>query len=321
MFLMNKSDRKFDVVVVGELNVDIILNNIAGFPEIGKEIIADDLSVTLGSSSAIFASNLSTLGVDVAFIGKIGNDKFGETVISSLENSKVDTTQIIRSSKVNTGATIVMNYDQDRANVTYPGAMNDFCIRDVDFNLISNARHLHLSSFFMQPGIRNDIVLLFKKAKELGLTTSFDSQWDPEEKWNIPLESLLPYIDVFLPNSQEFKFITMSDSIEDGIKKIKNIAHLIVIKNGENGAFAWDGHDLIYQPAFINKNVIDCIGAGDSFNAGFVRDFIKGGSLKSCLKTAALAGAINTTMAGGTDAFKNPETTKKIAKEQFKSEI
>lgn len=69
---MDDPEKNPDVIVIGELNVDIILNGINNLPQIGKEIIADSMEVTLGSSSAIFASNLSALGVNVAFIGKIG---------------------------------------------------------------------------------------------------------------------------------------------------------------------------------------------------------------------------------------------------------
>jgi sugar/nucleoside kinase (ribokinase family) len=318
---MNAPPTKIDVIVIGELNVDIILNDIQSFPAVGKEIIANTMSVTLGSSSAIFASNLSSLGAHVAFIGKTGDDNFTEVIISSLENKKVDTTHIIKSKSLCTGATIVLNYDQDRANVTYPGAMNDLYLEDIDFNFLSTARHMHFSSCFLQPGIRNDLVTLFRRAKELNLTTSFDPQWDPEEMWDIPLEDLLPFVDIFLPNIQEFKFLTRSNSVEDGIRKIKDFAHCVVIKNGSNGAIVWDCNDLQFQQAFKNESVVDCIGAGDSFNAGFIKDFINNKPIIKCLETGALTGAINTTMAGGTAAFENLETIRKIAWERFKFEF
>ena len=70
--------KQFDVLVIGELNVDIILHNIDNFPEVGKEVLAQQMTLTLGSSSAIFASNISSLGASVAFLGKIGNDEFGD---------------------------------------------------------------------------------------------------------------------------------------------------------------------------------------------------------------------------------------------------
>jgi len=314
---MNNPENSFDAIVIGELNVDIILNEIAGFPEIGKEIIAKTMSVTLGSSSAIFAGNLSSLGPRVAFIGKVGDDNFARVVLSTLESKNVDTSRIIKSTDLSTGATIVLNYDQDRANVTYPGAMSDLHLEDIDFDFMSGARHMHFSSCFLQPGIRNDLVALFRRAKELGLTTSFDAQWDPEEKWDLPMEQLLPYVDVFLPNIQEFMFLTRRQSIEEGIQKLQSFAHYIVIKNGSDGALAWDGNRILVQPAFLNNRVVDCIGAGDSFNAGFIAEFIKKQPLVKCLEMGALAGAINTTRAGGTGAFENIDVIREIARERF----
>jgi sugar/nucleoside kinase (ribokinase family) len=314
---MSVTEKMIDVIVVGELNVDIILNEIESLPVIGKEIMANSMSVTLGSSSAIFASNLSSLGPRVAFIGKIGRDNFAEVVLSSLESKNVDTSRIIKSESLATGATIVLNYDQDRANVTYPGAMNDLRLGDIDFDFLSGARHMHFANCFMQPGIRNDLTELFRRAKKLGLTTSLDTQWDPEEKWELPLEELLPHVDVFLPNMAEFKFLSGCDTVEQGINKLKHYSHYIIIKNGSEGALGWDGKSLSVQPAFKNEQVVDCVGAGDSFDAGFIRDFIQDLPLKKCLETGALAGAINTTRPGGTTAFANLKTIRDIALERF----
>jgi len=314
---MKATENKIDVIVIGELNVDIILNEIESFPEIGKEIIANTMCITLGSSSAIFASNLSSLGTNVAFIGKVGEDNFAQVVLDSLKRKNVNANNIIKSPLLSTGATIVLNYDQDRANITYPGAMNDLRLEDIDFGLLSTARHMHFSSSFIQPGIKNDLTTLFQRAKELGLTTSFDAQWDPEEKWDLPLKKILPYVDVFLPNMQEFKLLTNSKTIEEGIDKLKNYAHYIVIKNGSEGAIGWDGEEFNFQNAFKNDLIVDCIGAGDSFNAGFIMDFINNIPFKQCMKTGALTGAINTTRAGGTGAFENPEKIKEIARKRF----
>ena len=299
--------KAFDVIVVGELNVDIILNKIDRFPEMGKEILAESLNLTLGSSSAIFASNLSSLGSKVSFLGKIGKDGFASTVLNSLQSKGVDTSTIIHSDTLNTGATIVLNFDQDRAMVTYPGAMEDLKLEDINFEYIATARHLHFSSIFLQPGIRYDLPVLFKKAKSFGLTTSLDPQWDPAEKWEINLHELLPQLDVFMPNMAEFQMLTSTTSLENGISLIKQFAPnlTVVVKDGSNGAFGWNGTEWIHQPAVLNDNPVDCIGAGDSFNAGFIHKFTKGFSLKQCLEYGALTGAVSTTMAGGTGAFTN----------------
>jgi sugar/nucleoside kinase (ribokinase family) len=311
--------KTFDVVVVGELNVDIILNQIDRFPEMGKEILAHSLDMTLGSSSAIFASNLSSIGSHVAFIGKIGKDSFASAVLDNLKAKQVDTSHIIRSETANTGATIVLNFGQDRAMVTYPGAMEELTLRDIDETFLKTAGHLHLSSVFLQPGIRNDLPDLFREARGLGLTTSLDPQWDPSEKWDMNLPELLPFVNVFLPNLAEFLNLTGAGSLKEGIGKVSVYAPglITVVKDGSNGAFMWDGERIIHQPAFLNENVADCIGAGDSFNAGFIRKFTEGVPLSECLEFGALTGAVSTTRAGGTGAFSNRETIRKLALENF----
>ena len=123
--------KEFDVIVVGELNVDLILDEIESFPEIGKEVLANRMTLTLGSSSAIFASNISSLGAQVAFIGKIGKDKFGEVVLESLQRSQVDVSMIKEDAEAGTGATVVLNVLEDRANTTYPGAMDLLTMNDI----------------------------------------------------------------------------------------------------------------------------------------------------------------------------------------------
>ena len=311
----------FDVLVVGELNVDLILNKIQGFPEIGKEIVSEELNITLGSSSAIFASNLSALGTKVAFLGKIGNDSFSKLVKTSLENKKVDTGFIISSDRYKTGLTVVMNYGMDRANVTFPGAMEYLTEKDISDTILSQAKHLHLSSIFFQTGLKEDISKLFKRAKKLGLTTSMDPQWDPAEKWDLNIVELLPYVDIFLPNAQESKYITNSTDLKSGLEKIKSFANTIVIKNGENGAQLWNQESLLTKPAFLNENVTDCIGAGDSFDAGFISEFLKGKNLERCLEVGNIMGAINTTASGGTTAFENINTIKEIASTKFSFDL
>ncbi len=308
--------KKYDVLVIGELNVDLILNRIDGFPEMGKEKLADEMTLTLGSSSAIFASNLSALGAKVAFLGKIGKDQFGELVIESLRQKGVDTELIIQDETLNTGATIVLNYDEDRAMVTHAGAMEHLTPQDISEEKLAQAGHLHFSSYFLQPGIKSDVGTMFKMAKETGLTTSFDMQWDPAEKWDLDFRNVLPFVDVFLPNRQELIELTGQINISEGVKSL-GASNIVAVKMGSDGSSCWqDGYENI-EPAFVNKQVVDAIGAGDSFNAGFIYKYIAGASLKECQRFGNLCGALNTTAAGGTTAFTNYENIMKTAKERF----
>ena len=310
-----------EVLVVGELNVDIILNQIDGLPEVGKEKLAKKLTVTLGSSSAIFASNLSTMGASVAFLGKIGTDHHAELVRSSLADKGVITDFILETNEHKTGLTVVMNYDMDRANITYPGAMNYLTEPEITDDILAQAKHMHLSSVFMQPGLKSNIIGLFTRAKNVGLTTSLDPQWDPAEKWDLDLEGLLPLVDVFMPNSIEFQLLTATNSINSGLDMVKGFANIIAIKDGEHGAHLWNDGKLITKPAFFNPNVADCIGAGDSFDAGFISQYILGSALEECLTYGNISGAINTTERGGTTAFENIDKIKLVAKEKFAVEL
>jgi sugar/nucleoside kinase (ribokinase family) len=314
-------NKKFDVVVVGELNVDLILNRLEKFPEVGKEIIARNMTLTLGSSSAIFASNLSSLGARVSFIGKLGYDSFATEVMVKLKSKNVNTTYITKSQKSFTGATIVFNYNEDRAMITYPGAMEEFNIQDITNAMLADASHLHVSSVFLQKGLRPDLLQLFQRAKALNMTTSLDPQWDPDEKWDLNLQALLPYVDVFFPNAVELLSLTKGKTIESSIDLIKSSAKTIVVKNGSEGSVLWDGQKLIYQKAFVNPKIEDCIGAGDSFGAGFIKKYIERKSLTECLEYASLMGAINTTQAGGTAAFKDIATIKQSALSKFNTPI
>ncbi|MEO8762722.1 MAG: carbohydrate kinase family protein [Ginsengibacter sp.] len=309
--------KNFDVIVVGELNIDLILNQIESFPEIGKEKLADSMTLTLGSSSAIFASNLSSLGMKVSFVGKIGNDIFGDFCKEQLNEKGVDTSMLVQSDELKTGATIILNYGEDRAMITHQGAMKYLGVADISKEMLGTAKHLHFSSYFLQPGFRDDLDSLFKMAKEAGLTTSLDVQWDPAEEWDFDFKKTLPYVDIFLPNEAELLNLTGENSIDTALKSIEDYGEYILIKKGKDGSLLRYHNKLVDAKPFLNNKVVDAIGAGDSFNAGFIFKFVHGFPPEDCQTFGNLIGAISTTQAGGTTAFINYAETMKIAKEKF----
>src|SRR5690625_2380021 len=194
------------------------------------------MSLTLGSSSAIFASNLSMLGTNICFTGKIGKDQFGRQILNSLSEKGIDTGHILFSSTSKTGITVALSYDNENAMVTHPGAMAELTESEISDKLLHSCKHLHVSSIFLQPALKKGVIPLFKRAKNAGLTTSLDTQWDPEENWDIDWKRLLPFVDVFLPNINEIKGITRQNHYEDCINSIKDFLNTIVIKNGIKGS-------------------------------------------------------------------------------------
>ena len=309
--------KPFDILVVGELNVDVILNQLEGFPALGKEIFAQRMDVVLGSSSAIFASNAASLNMKVAYAGKVGNDAYGKFILDQLNRRFIDTRGVIVADNEATGATLVLNYGNDRAMVTYPGAMSHFGLEDIDSALIGQARHLHVSSVFLQPALRPGLITLFQKARQAGLSTSLDPQWDPAEKWDIPWHELLPLVDYFLPNAAEIQAITHTFNVLEALKKVEWKPCRVIVKDGIRGAWLNVGGEVVHQPAFVNAEVVDAIGAGDSFDAGFIAGILSGLQVKDSLRLASLCGAINTTAAGGTAAFASLDEVRKTALTRF----
>jgi sugar/nucleoside kinase (ribokinase family) len=314
--------KKFDVIAIGELNVDVILNQLDGEPEIGKEKFAHDMILTLGSSTAIFSANIATLGARTAFVGMIGKDNFGELIKSHLSSKGVDISKLIETDKISTGATIVLNYNEDRANITFQGTMDNMTFSDIDKNIFEQTNHIHISSIFMQSGIKKDLIEILSYARKKGVTTSLDTQWDPIEKWEFDYQNILPLVDVFIPNEKELLLLTKSNNLDEAISKIMPYINVCVIKQGNKGSLLLLQNGLHHnQEVFLNKNVVDAIGAGDSFNAGYIYKFIQGALPIDCQRFGNLIGAINTTASGGTGAFASKIEIIKTAKEIFGQNI
>ncbi len=313
--------KKFDIIALGELNVDLLLNKIGGFPEVGKEIFAKEMTLTLGSSTAIFAANAASLGAKVSFLGMVGNDDFGAFVRTSLEKRGVDTSNLIEVSTAATGLTAILNYDQDRANVTYPGAMSIMGVKDIRPDVIAQAKHVHISSIFLQETLHKDIYEIVKLVKDNGATLSMDMQFDPEEKWDFDYKKILPLVDIFMPNIQELTAVTGKKTLEEAVAEVRPYINVLVVKMGSKGSTVVTKEGEKFLPAMLNSNVVDAIGAGDSFNSGFITAFVQGKDLEYCQYLGNLTGAINTTAAGGTGAFTSKEAVEDAALRYFNQAI
>ena len=313
---------QYQIAAIGELNVDIILNGIDGEPEIGKEKFARDMTVTLGSSTAIFAANAAALGSKVCFVGLVGRDSFGDLVKKSLAAKNVDT-RFIMEGDTPTGATICMSYGEDRANLTYQGSMDVMGYDDIDPAVFDCCSHIHLSSLFMQSALLRDVHKVLDVAAAKGITVSLDTQWDPAETWNLDYKSVLPKVTIFMPNEKELQALTGKADLEGAIAEVlPYLGRAMLVKCGSKGSILVhkDGR-RVELPAFLNKDVVDAIGAGDSFNSGFVSAFVRGLSLEDCQITGNLTGAVNTTAAGGTGAFTSLEAVRRICREKFGQEF
>jgi len=294
------TDRPFDVLVVGELNADLILRGDVT-PAFGQvEQIVDDATLTVGSSSAIFACGAARLGLRVAFIGKAGDDEFGRFLLRELQQRGVDTRGVVIDPHLLTGLSVILSRPFDRAILTHLGSIAALRFDEIDSSLLSRARHLHLGSYYLLDALRPDVPRLFDEAKARGLTISIDTNYDPTEQWAGGLREALQRVDVFLPNETELLAITHEDSIEAGLDRLAEIP-TVAVKLGARGAAARRGLQIVYADS-IPVKVVDTTGAGDSFDAGFIYAYLAGQDLAQALRFACACGSLSTRAAGGTTA-------------------
>jgi sugar/nucleoside kinase (ribokinase family) len=294
-----------EVCVVGEVNLDLILYGLPRELLTDVELLASDMALTLGSSSAIFAHNLRVLGTQVGFISKIGGDPLGKIAIERLSAVGVDTTRVKQATgETSTGLTVVLPHAGSRYMLTYPGTMFEMQYSDIDMDYVHRARHLHLSSFFLHRALRPRILDLFRRAKEAGLTTSLDTNDDPENLWGHDLREVLKYVDLVFPNEREAKKIAGTDDLAQALDLLAGLARIVVVKRGSGPAICRAGAEQ-WRLAPPSVDMVDDVGAGDTFNAGFIYLYLRGAKLEDCLAFANIAAAYSVTKAGGTEAFRN----------------
>ncbi len=287
------------ILIIGEINVDLILQNYQAFPELGKEVLVEESTLTLGSSSAICAVGLARLGEDVSFLGKVGCDTWGDFCCRRLQDARIDITRVIVDSAVKTGITVSITGTTDRALITHLGAIAQFHAGDIDPAMIRGFDHLHISAYFMQSGLRPGIPAVFGQAKAAGMTTSIDPGFDPGGKWGPGLAETLAGTDVFFPNEVELRGISGKDNLEEALASLQNGHTLVVAKLGRDGAMAIVNGRLVRVPAPLVEPV-DTTGAGDTFDAGFLHRWLAGQSVESAMRYGAACGAISTLAPGGT---------------------
>jgi sugar/nucleoside kinase (ribokinase family) len=286
------------VLVIGELNVDIVLSGLNSPPQLGSEVLAQGLQMVLGSASAIFASGIARLGHHVGFRSKIGDDDFGRFCRDALRDAGIATDGLLTSTKP-TGATIVLSTRADRALVTHLGAIADLQYEDLPSDPFRGFAHLHLTSYFLQHGLRPAFARLVHEAKDAGLSVSFDPNSDPAQAWSSEIWEIMQLADVVFVNESEALALTGAKNLEEAFSVLADRTSCAVIKQGRAGASAIQGGETIHIGAFP-VHVVDTTGAGDSFAAGFVHGLLTQRNLHDCLLMANAAGALSAAGIGGT---------------------
>ena len=298
-----------DVLVLGDLNPDLVLRGDV-VPRFGQaEQLLDAADLVLGGSASITAHALARLGRSTRIGALTGCDMFGDAAIGLLSAQGVDTDAVIRDPGQSTGVTVVLSQGQERAILTFPGAIAALSVDQamglVESAAADGARHLHVSSFFLQPALAPGLVAVLERAHVLGLSTSLDPNFDPAEQWD-GVEQLLPHLDVILPNRSETLAIAgriagrSFDDPADAGQLLASRGPVVVIKDGRNGALQVNADGSLHRDLGSPVDAIDTTGAGDTFGAAYLDSLLRGLPAAECLRRAVLAGALSTTAVGGT---------------------
>ncbi len=309
--------KRFDVTLAGEFNLDLLLYGLPEDLPVERELLAERAATVLGGSPAITAHNLSALGNRVGFISLAAKDAFAAQCIQELETAGVDLSRIVTATDgAATGLTVLLQHAQRRRMLTYPGTTTQLRFDHLDLDYLASSRHFHLSSYFLQTSLKDDIPRLFSLLKEAGLTISLDTNDDPSEEWDSSITEVLRHTDVLLPNEREACKLAHTASLDDAIAWVLEYVPLVVVKRGAGGAIACNRENRIVASA-IPMQVTDAVGAGDSFNAGFLHGYLRGWPIEQCLQYGNLAGAYSTTAIGGVAAFQDRKAMQQFLADHF----
>ncbi len=293
-----------NVVIPGEINLDLILYGLPTQMPLERELLGSGFVTTLGGSSAIVAHNLAVLGTSVGFLCMAGHDELGRIALDRLAASGADISHVMYHPELNTGVTVLLPHGEERHILTYPGAMAAMRVEDLPMAYVQSARHLHLSSLFLQRALQPGLPDLFRTLKQEGITLSLDTNDDPADEWGGVLAELLDLVDVLLPNEDEILRMTGMGTLDEALAALSPRVPLIVVKRGAKGALVQRGNRRDLVPGLAVMPV-DTIGAGDSFDAGFLHAWLRGLDPQRAAVFGNVTGALSTQKPGGTEAFRD----------------
>jgi len=290
----------YDVITFSDITADLIFNGDDIKTEIGqKEKFLTGYSVEMGGSCTIFACQTAKLDLKTIAVGKVGNDYFKNIIVETLQDSGVILDFLNDTDKYKTGISAILTSSEDRAIFTYSGTIDALEKDDINTELIASSRHLHIGSYFLMKKFTENLLPVLKDVKKYGTTVSLDPNWDPDGNWDSGIWNILPYVDVFLPNENEVKAITGEKNLEKAIDILKKEVPILSVKMGKNGARTFADKKTICMPS-IDVVKIDAIGAGDSYDGGFIYGYLTGKDFETCTKMGCICGSLNTRGVGGT---------------------
>jgi len=301
----------FEVTCLGILVADVVGKPIDTYPERGRLNLVERMELHSGGCAANTGVSLAKIGIKTAVIGKVGNDGFGDFLVQVLQKHGIDTRGVKRDEKEATSATMVMVHsDGERSFLHYIGANATLRLEDVDMDLVRQSKVLHVAGALVMPGIDGEpTAQLLRRAKEMGVITSFDTVWNANSGWMQTIKPCLPYVDYIIPSIEEAKMLTGKEEPEDIAQVFLDHGVKVVgLKMGERGCYIRTPEVKLAIPRY-QVQAVDALGAGDAFAAGFLTGVVKGWDLEQTGRFANAVGALCVTALGATTGVRSIEET------------
>ncbi|MGO9189228.1 MAG: carbohydrate kinase family protein [Streptosporangiaceae bacterium] len=308
------SPHDVDLVVLGDGNPDVLVLGDDVTPVFGqREKLVSSIRMVIGGSAAITAVAAARLGLRVALVAAVGADRPGAFMLDQLAAEGVDVSAVAVRVGLPTGMTVALSCGGDRAILTALGAVASLTAADVPAALLTRARHVHASSYFLLEGsLGPGLADLLSAARAAGATTSLDTNWDPSGRWGDErLSAAIAQADVLLPNEAEALRLSGTASLDAATRTLTAAGPRLVVKLGERGALCADGPVRVSLPPVTP---VDATGAGDCFNAGLIAGLLEGLALPEAAALGCAAGALSTRAPGGTASSPDMPAATRLAK-------
>lgn len=267
------------ILCAGRLYCDLVMSDLPAMPVPGREAYAGALTLAAGGGAYITAAYCAALGRVTGLAAHLPTEPFGAALHDELATAGLELSLCKPAPKgVDPQITVAMIMNNDRAFLTrragpaLPTGLDE-ALGQAGYG------HLHLgelATLTEYPG-------LVRAAKAAGMTVSSDCSWDSAVLERTDLPKLLAGVDVFLPNASEAEALARHADLAVH-------APLVVVKDGASGAYALSGGETIQRPARAAR-VVDTVGAGDAFNAGFIDAWLARRPLPECLDAGHVVAA------------------------------
>lgn len=280
-----------DILTIGLAVCDVIVKPVT--PELfQRDSTPVEITMLPGGDACNVAVNAAALGLKTGLVTTVGDDANGRFIAQYLHENGVNVSALKVSKKYGTGTSIVMvEPEGERHFLSSTGVFEDLYPNQVTKEMLDGVKVLSLNSCYRLPNLDDGgIVPTFQMAHEMGVLTAMDSAWNRKGDWMERIRQALVYTDIFLPSYQEAVQITGKTDVR-AMREVMSPFGLktFAVKMGDQGSYVTDfRHEFFVQPFHVEQ-VVNTVGAGDSFVAGFLTAQAKGMDL---YESAVFASAV-----------------------------